>query len=219
MHREVTEVRTGGRSAETGCGVTSLRSEAASPKRLLKLNRGNLAGGGQSPHPWLELRRGPEPHKHRSRSREHDPAAALRGRHHRGPRLGRCGDDAQAGPGHAAGARLPEDDRQRPSPSAGPARGSGTAPPAGNRGRHDCPRNTKARSRRGENRDRRATRLRRPTSEEPLMDTECGESGLGTDCAGCSGACVWTLAGVSGIKNQLALLLSAVRLVSYGESL
>ena len=39
-HREVTEAGTGERSAETACGVTSLGSEAAAPKRLLELNRG-----------------------------------------------------------------------------------------------------------------------------------------------------------------------------------
>jgi len=41
VHREVTEARTGERSAETAYGVTSLRSEAAAPKRLLELNRGH----------------------------------------------------------------------------------------------------------------------------------------------------------------------------------
>ena len=41
VHREVTEVRTGERSAEIAYGVTSLRSEAAAPKRLLELNRGH----------------------------------------------------------------------------------------------------------------------------------------------------------------------------------
>ncbi len=34
VHREVTEVKTGERSAETAVGVTSLGPEAASPKRL-----------------------------------------------------------------------------------------------------------------------------------------------------------------------------------------
>ena len=41
VHREVTEVKTGKRSAETAVGVTSLNPEAASPKRLLELNRGH----------------------------------------------------------------------------------------------------------------------------------------------------------------------------------
>ena len=41
VHREVTEVKTGERSAETAVGVTSLDPEAASPKRLLELNRGH----------------------------------------------------------------------------------------------------------------------------------------------------------------------------------
>ena len=41
VHREVTEARTGERSAETAYGVTSLGPEAAAPKRLLELNRGH----------------------------------------------------------------------------------------------------------------------------------------------------------------------------------
>lgn len=41
VHREVTEARTGERSAETAYGVTSLTSEAAAPKRLVELNRGH----------------------------------------------------------------------------------------------------------------------------------------------------------------------------------
>ncbi len=41
MHREVTEARTGERSAETACGVTSLDPEAIAPKRLLELNCGH----------------------------------------------------------------------------------------------------------------------------------------------------------------------------------
>ena len=41
VRREVTEVRTGDRRVETACGVTSLSPEAASPKRLLELNRGH----------------------------------------------------------------------------------------------------------------------------------------------------------------------------------
>ena len=41
VRREVTEVKTGERRVETVCGVTSLGPEAASPKRLLELNRGH----------------------------------------------------------------------------------------------------------------------------------------------------------------------------------
>ena len=51
VRREVTELRTGERRAETAYGVTSLRSEAAAPKRLLELNRGhwrNAAPGDPS---------------------------------------------------------------------------------------------------------------------------------------------------------------------------
>ena len=41
VRREVTVARTGERRVETACGVTSLSPEAASPKRLLELNRGH----------------------------------------------------------------------------------------------------------------------------------------------------------------------------------
>ena len=87
---------------------------------------------GQSLHPRLEFRRGPQPHTHRPRPGEHDPAAALRDRPHQGPRARRCGDDAQAGQGRAARARLPEDDRQRPS---APVRSSGLISLKSRRGR------------------------------------------------------------------------------------
>ena len=41
MRRETVEVKSGKRRCETACGVTSLTPRAASPQRLLALNRGH----------------------------------------------------------------------------------------------------------------------------------------------------------------------------------
>ena len=79
-------------------------------------------------HPRLELRRGSQPHPHRARSREHDPAAALRYRSHQGARARRRPDHAQSGQEPAPRPRLPENDRQR-RPAA-----SASSPTLGTRG-------------------------------------------------------------------------------------
>ena len=87
--------------------------EAATPQRLLTLNRGHWDDRGNPLHPRLELRRGPQPHPHRARSGEHDPAAALRHRRHQRARARRRPDHAQSGQEPAPRPRLPENDRQR----------------------------------------------------------------------------------------------------------
>ena len=68
---------------------------------------------GHPPHPRLVLRRGPQPHPHRPRPGEHDPAAPLRHRPHQGARARRRRDHASPGQKSAPCARLPQDDRQR----------------------------------------------------------------------------------------------------------
>ena len=84
IRRETREVKSGKRRCETAYGVTSLTPEAASPERLLTLNRGHWTI--EATHHILDwrLRRGSQPHPHRARSGEHDPAAALRYRSHQG---------------------------------------------------------------------------------------------------------------------------------------
>ena len=84
VRRETVEVKSGKRRCETACGVTSLTPRAASPQRLLALNRGHWMKRGDAPHPRLELRRGSQPHPLRPRAGEHDPATPLRHRPHQG---------------------------------------------------------------------------------------------------------------------------------------
>ncbi len=50
VRRKVAEVKTGERSAETACGVTSPGPEAAVPKRLLELNRGHWRVENKPPY-------------------------------------------------------------------------------------------------------------------------------------------------------------------------
>ncbi len=119
-----------GRRTVRAAGPMSPASSAMGPRRRRASLRGHgprsrrrlpetpprteprpLAGGGQPPHLRLELRRGPEPHPHRPRSREHDPAAALRDRPRQGPRPVR-GRDARRVPGFL---RMAGNTRLRPS--------------------------------------------------------------------------------------------------------
>jgi len=95
VHREVTEVKTGERSAETAVGVTSLSPEAAAPKRLLELNRGHWRI--EATHHVLDWSFDED----RSRIRIGPENTTLLRRFaigpHQGPRARRRGDDAQAG--------------------------------------------------------------------------------------------------------------------------
>ena len=142
IRRETREVKSGKRRCETAYGVTSLTPEAASPERLLTLNRGALDDRGDAPHPRLELRRGSQPHPHRARSGEHDPAAALRYRSHQGARARPRRGHAQFGQEPAPRPRLSENDRQRrPATSA-----RLTAPPGRVRRLVANPRHTGARA-------------------------------------------------------------------------
>ena len=77
----------------------------------------------------LELRRRSKPHPLRPRAGEHGTAQALRHRPHRGARARRRRDYAQSGQEPEAGARLPENDRQRrPAASARLTVSSGSRP-------------------------------------------------------------------------------------------
>ena len=123
MRRETVEVKSGKRRIETAYGVTSLDRKAATPQRLLTLNRGHWTI--EATHHILDWSFDEEsqPHPHRARSREHDPAPALRHRTHPGARVRRRRDHAESGQEPAPGPRLPEDDRERqPAGSARPDR-------------------------------------------------------------------------------------------------
>ena len=110
MHREVTEARTGERSAETTYGVTSLGPEAAAPKRLLELNRGHWHIEANHILDWSfdedrsRIRIGPE----NTTLLRRFAIGLIKAR-------GLAVAETMRRPGRAARARLPEDDRQRPS--------------------------------------------------------------------------------------------------------
>ena len=120
VRRETVEVKSGKQRCEIAYGVTSLTSEVASPERLLALNRGHWTIEATRHILDWELRRGSQPHPLRPRAGEHDTAPALRHRRHQGARARRRPDHAQSRQKPEAGARLPQNDRQRRPQASAP---------------------------------------------------------------------------------------------------
>ena len=113
VRRETVEVKSAKRRIETAYGVTSLDRKAATPQRLLTLNRGHWTI--EATHHILDwsfdedrsrIRTGYGP-ENMTRLR------ALRHRPHQGARDRRRRNHAQSGQEPAPGPRLPEDDRER----------------------------------------------------------------------------------------------------------
>ena len=75
IERSRQDKKTGETGTETACGISSHTPGTANAQSLLALNRGPLVHREQlAPLPRLDLGRGPQPHTHRLRPREHDPA-------------------------------------------------------------------------------------------------------------------------------------------------
>ena len=145
VRRETVEVKSAKRRCETAYGVTSLTAQAASPERLLTLNRGHWTI--EATHHILDWSFDED----RSRIRTgHGPENMTRLRRFaigliKGARARRRPDHAQSGQEPAPRPRLPENARQRRPAAAArltapPGRGQRlVANPRDTRGERSCP--------------------------------------------------------------------------------